>query len=264
MRWIFNGRPIIGGMLLSLAIALKIYPVLLLPYLLLRSPMQLSPLDAVAFDSRTQRAHRWPGGYAVLGAAVGLVVLFILPGFHVGFGHLLELHGQWLRFCLATQSVDQTVRTGNQSLLGVLARLPWICNGTQSQVSTAHLTLLLKLYPPLVLGLTAVLYLLVYLRRTASVLTDLSLLLLWMTVASPRAWTFNFAAEFLPAVVLSTQVLRQPRKCWVAITALLLAFAALTFPTNLFHFPARWTLWAYMLQNKHFDAAVVMGIAVVL
>jgi hypothetical protein len=234
-----RGRSFLGGLLLSLAIALKLYPALLVPYLLLRKD--------------------WRG---IAGITLGLLILFGLPGFFVGFGDLIPLHQQWLKFCMSTQIASQTIRTGNQSLLGVLARLPFITNGRQGLLSPENLAKLIHVYPVIVLVLTAGVYGFLY-RSTRNAVRDVGLLLLWMTLASPRAWTFNFAVEILPAMLLAATILDRRRGSWMAVIALICVPIALGFPTNSLSFSDRWTLGAYILQNKHFDAAIILAVAVI-
>jgi hypothetical protein len=267
MSLMLTGRSFLGGLLLSLAIGLKLYPALLVPYLLLRKD--------------------WRG---IAGVCVGVLILFCIPGFFVGFGHLIPLHQQWLKFCMSTQIASQTIRTGNQSLLGVLARLPMITNGRQGLVSADNLAKLIRIYPAIVLVLTAGVYAFLYrstrrlhtgLAASAAialaaeaaspvrasndriVVRDVSLLLLWMTLASPRAWTFNFAVEILPAMLLAGAILDRRPRCWAAIIALLCVPIALGFPTNSLTFSDRWSLGAYALQNKHFDAALILAAALI-
>ena len=268
MTLMLAGWSFLGGLLLSLAIGLKLYPALLVPYLLLRKD--------------------WRG---IAGVCVGMFILFSIPGFFVGFGDLLPLHQHWLKFCMSTQIASQTVRTGNQSLLGVLARLPMITNGRQGLLSPDNLAKLIHIYPVIVIALTAGVYAYLYAStrrlptglaasaasalatKSASpaeachdqpVIRDVALLLIWMTLASPRAWTFNFAIEILGAMLLAGVIVDRRGRYWIAIIALLCVPVALGFPTNSLTFSDRWSLGAYLVQNKHFDAAVILAVAICL
>jgi hypothetical protein len=232
-----SGRSFLGGLLLSIPVALKLYPAILVPYLLLRKD--------------------WRG---VAGVAIGSLLLFGIPAIFVGLHELIPLHIKWLKFCMSTQIANQTIRTGNQSLLGVLARLPFITNGNQQLISQADLDKLMHIYPIILIIITALVYGLILISKRNPV-RDVALLLLWMTIASPRAWTFNFAVEILPAMLLAAVIVDRRPGSGLEIAALLCAPIALMFPTNLIHFSQAWSLGAYLLQNKHFDAAVIMGFA---
>ena len=233
-------RPILGGVALSLAVGLKIYPLLLAPYLLLRR-------------------RWWPG---LIGLAIGLLVQFVTPALFVGPRGLLPLHREWLQFCLQTQVPMQTFRAGNQSLLGVLARTPPVSDGVHL-FSPSHLDQLQHAYPAIVLAVTAALYVLLWSRRTGDPVADVSLLLIWMTLASPRAWTFNFAAELPAAILLARAVVDQRRRWPLAAVALLAAVWAITFPTNSLPPQGGWSFGIQFLLDKHFVAAVLMATAVV-
>jgi hypothetical protein len=154
------------------------------------------------------------------------------------------------------------VRTGNQSLLGVLARLPWICLGNQAIVSMDNLHRLLNIYPEIVAALTAVIFTCLFFIKL-NPLRDTAVLLVWMTLAAPRAWTFNFCVELLPAVYLATVIADRRQQSWLAIAALVCIPIAIVFPTNSLSFGDRWALWSYLLQNKHFIAAAIVALAVV-
>jgi hypothetical protein len=235
------GRPVLGGLSLSLAVGLKIYPLLLAPYLLLRRQW-------------------WPG---LIGLAAGLLLQFATPAMFVGSRGLLPLHREWLRFCLDTQLPAQTIRTGNQSLLGVLARTQPISDGVHV-FSPAHLQALERAYPAVVVLVTIALYVGHWVRRNRHALAEVSVLLIWMTVASPRAWTFNFAAELPAAAVLAGVALRRDRRWPLAVVALASAVWAVTFNTNRLGTPAGWSLGVQLLYDKHFIAAVAIAGAVAL
>ena len=236
-----SGRPVLGGIALALAVGLKIYPLLLAPYLLLRRKW-------------------WPG---LIGLAVGLLMQFAAPSPFIGARNLWPLHRQWLTFCVDTQLPEQTYRAGNQSLLGVLARTRRISNGFTCSPGP-RLESLQHVYPAVVLAVTAGLYgLLLARRRHADPLRDVSLLLIWMTVASPRAWTFNFVAELPAAVLLASAIVHRRRRWPLAVAALVAAVWAVTFPTNRLPSQHGWSLGTQFLLDKHFVAAVVLAVAVI-
>ena len=232
------GRPVLGGAALSLAVGLKLYPMLLVPYLLLRR-------------------RWWPG---LIGLAGGLAAQFVAPALFVRPGRLLSLHAEWLRFCLNTQSVEQTIRAGNQSLLGVLARTPAVSDGVHL-FAPARLDQLQHGYPVVVLLVTAALYAWVVVRRVGPAVA-VSVLLVWMTVASPRAWTFNFAAELPATVLLAVAIVRRQWGWPLAVVALAGLVYAVAFDTNRLPPPRGWTAGTQFLYDKHFAAAVVLAVAV--
>ena len=242
LNLMLSGRCFLGGLVLSLAVGLKLYPALLVPYLLLRKD--------------------WRG---IAGVTIGILILFAAPAAFVGWHRVIPLHTEWLRFCVSTQITDQTTRSGNQSLLAVLARLPFITDGKQRLVSAANLANLLKIYPLIVVAITGVIYAGLYLsnRKSPKPVFDVALLLLWMTIAAPRAWTFNFAAEILAAFLLADVVVARREHFRLAAAALASVAIALAFPTNSFTYSSRWGLTAYLLQNKHFDALVFLGAVVI-
>ena len=236
-----GGQPFLGGMSLSLAVGLKIYPLLLGPYLLLRR-------------------RWWPG---LLGLAAGLAVQFALPAVFVGPRAVPALHREWIAFCLHTQSVPQTIRWGNDALLGVLARTPWVSDGVHVY-SAAHLATLERLYPAVVLAITAAVFALILVRRRGPAV-DVPLLLVWVTLAAPRAWTFNLAAELPAAVLLAVVIVHKPPRWPWALAALLGVLVAVGINTNgwLNQTPTRWALGPQLLWDKHFLAAVALVAAVV-
>ncbi len=235
------GWPIVGGMLLALAVGMKIYPLLLLPYLLLRRQW-------------------WPG---LTGVAIGLAILFVTPALFVGSHGLLPLHREWLKFCVDTQLPMQTYRAGNESLLGVLARTPGVSDGVHL-FSPDHLAALQHAYPAIVIVMTAGLYGLLASRRTRDPLADASLLLIWMTLASPRAWTFNLAAELPAAVLMAACVVGRDRWWPLAAVALVAPIYAVSLPTNppLLPLPTHWTFGTQFLYDKHFVAAATLAVGV--
>ena len=123
-----------GGLLLAAGCAIKVAPVVLLPYLVLRGD--------------------WRG---LAGAAVGGVLLVSAPALSFGVNGTVELHRDWLRHTNETQVPSQNYRHGNQGLMGQLARLPHVSNGffLTSPDDLANLT---RIYPLLVMGCGALLY----------------------------------------------------------------------------------------------------------
>ncbi len=235
------GRPVVGGISLSLAIGLKLYPALLVPYLLLRR-------------------RWWPG---LIGVAIGLTAQFAAPALFVGGRGLLPLHREWLAFCLHTQVPMQTYRAGNESLLGALARTPPVSDGVHL-FSPERLATLQRVYPAVVLGITAATYGWLLVRRTRDPVADVAVLLVWMTLAGPRAWTFNLAAELPGAVLLATAAVGRRRRWPLAVVALVGLVYAVACPTNppLLPLPTRWTFGTQFLYDKHFLAAALLAVAV--
>jgi hypothetical protein len=241
MTLYLSGRPFLGGLSLSLAVALKLYPALMVPYLMLRKDVR-----------------------GLAGVAIGLTILFVSPALTVGPARLVAVHREWLTFCVATQTDNQTVRVGNQSLLGVLGRLPWVTD-SRERSDPGAVAKLEKVYPVVVMIATVAVYGLVCLtRRRPPVVADVAILLLWMTLASPRCWTFNLCSEVLAATLLAARVVVGPAgRAW-PIAALSGVLIAIGFPTNHLPYPEHgWAVWAFVVQNKHFDAAVLlMGVTI--
>lgn len=240
-------RSVWGGVALATACMLKLAPLALLPALAL------------------QKA--WRG---LAGVAIGLVVLFLVPVPWVGWSRNLELHGEWLQHCLATQVPVQSYRPGNQSILAQLARLPAISNGHECY-STEHLQWLCRWYPVLLVGLTLVVHgLIVWHRRKRGPQQELcrrrqelvywALLLVFVTLASPRAWRCNFVALFLPSALVAERIgQRGPGRFWYA-SALFAVLLATLWPTNGVG-EGSWNLGSWVILGKHFWGAVVLGVA---
>lgn len=190
------GRNFTGGVLLAGAAALKLWPVVMAPYLLVR--------------------RDWRG---LAGVAVGGALFLLTPAPWVGFDGAVELHRDWLRHARDTQVPVQNYRTGNQGLMGMLARLPHVSNGWVC-VSKANLAALDRSYPYLVAGLAAALYGWIAwdLRRRRGASDEdrrdreilyLSLLFVFTTVTHPCAWRCNYSLLLLPCVVLARRAVER-------------------------------------------------------
>jgi hypothetical protein len=191
------GRNFTGGLLLAAACVLKLAPVVLLPYLVLR--------------------RDWRG---LAGVAVGGVFVLLLPSPWVGFEGTVQIHRAWLDHLSATQVPFFNYRPGNQGLMGLLARLPWFSNGG-FLYSSENLAALVKVFPLVVAGLGALLYAGIAWRTLRAPAAenpdaaarrengDVALLLIFLTLANPCAWRCNFAAFLLPCMMLASHVYRR-------------------------------------------------------
>jgi hypothetical protein len=243
------GHPFVGGLLLSVAVGLKLYPILLTPWLVLRRD-----------------------GRGCAGVATGLFGLFLLPALWVGGAGSLDLHLQWMRLTQETQSAGQTIRTGNQSLLAVLARLPVISDG-HTVLAPERLAALCQWYP-LLLGLvTAAVYgalMIVRARQPRNLpgaesrLRDnvaYAVLLVLMTLAGPRSWRCNFAALVFPCMLLAAGVCQRRPGGWRGLAALIVLTLLNVCRTEGIFWPDDpWALWP--LAANHFLGALAIGVAV--
>lgn len=246
--WLFctrTNRHFLGGLVLSVAIAMKIYPALLVPFMLLRGDVR-----------------------GVAGCATGLIVLFLAPAIWIGLPDLLTLHTDWIGYNLQRQDEWQTIRYSNQSLLSVLARLPFVSDGHQVYSDT-NLAALYRMYPFIVVTAAIAVYGYIWIDQRRWRDTDLeqsrtlahvSLLFIVMTLATPRAWPFNFAIELLPAMIIAAILLDGARPRWLPAVALLAVFAAICVPSPAFQ--GEWRLWAFVIQSKHFFAALLLAYAI--
>jgi hypothetical protein len=241
------GRQYLGGILLATASALKLAPLALVPYLVLR--------------------RDWRG---LAGFLTGSIMLAFVPFPWVGFRALVPLHFEWLRHCIATQVPLQTYRPGNQSLLAQLARLPPVSDG-HHLLSSDALDNLLRLYPALVVGLAACLYIWIWSQcrkcpgqgdtteqNPVRVSVHLALLLIFLTLAHPRAWRCNFVAFLLPCTLLARQVWQRRTGTWVAAAALAAVFLAGVWPTRGIG-EHGWNCAAWLLLGKHFWGGVALA-----
>jgi hypothetical protein len=245
LGWVWcrrRGWNFAGGLLLAGACALKLAPALLLPYLLLRRD-----------------------GRGLAGVIAGTAALVLLPAAWVGWQGTVNLHRQWMQHTAATQIPAQTCRRGNQSLLAQLARLPAISRGDEC-IAPENLEALQRDYLLLIPALALALYGWVYrqMRRDASTACEnvvLAVLLIFLTLAHPRAWRCNFVALLFPCMLLGEQVRRRPGLLR-ALAALGLLFAAGAWPTRDLAADS-WSLLNWLLLGKHFWAALAIGLVCV-
>jgi hypothetical protein len=235
-----RGWPFLGGLALAGACAVKIAPLLLFPYLVVR--------------------RDWRG---LSGILLGGTFLVALPAMWFGWEGTVRLHEEWAQQTLRTQVPGQTIRASNQSFLGQIARLSAISNG-RSWCDLENLNMLQRAYPILVLGLAAILYgwIVWHARRPGDVDQQqrrenlhLCLLFIFMTLAHPRAWSCNFVALLLPTIILAETVCRgRPgwRVALVPIVLMALASALKTIDLD----GDDWTWPAWLNQGRHFWAAL--------
>jgi len=243
-----RGRPVVGGILLAAACALKLAPGLLLPYLVLR------------------RDYR-----GLAGVLVGSLVLFALPALWVGWDGTVRLHQQWPRHCGETQIPSQTCHPMNQSLLGLLARLPWISNGGTC-FSLENLHALERGYFLVLLLLAAGAYGWIFRvrRQTHNRLTaeqersrdncHFALLLILMTVANVRAWVFNYVALFPACLILADHIVRRAPGWKIALAGLasVVLIAPMCWPDP---YTADWSFPVWLMQGKFFWNGLAVGSA---
>jgi hypothetical protein len=92
-------RPLAAGAALALGIAVKVWPLFFVPYLLVRRQWKM-----------------------VQGAAVILIVLTLLPSFYFGFGKNVDLLAEWFNQEFRIQTGQDEIWFPSQSLRGVLMR----------------------------------------------------------------------------------------------------------------------------------------------
>jgi hypothetical protein len=242
-----RGRPFLGGLLLAAAVALKVAPVVLLPYLLVR---------------RDRRG--------LAGALTGAAAFFALPALWVGWEGSLRLHLEWPRLCQSTQALE-TCTAQNQSLLAVLARSPAVSDGN-TVYSADNLGRLENAYPLVVLALAALCYGWIWWQRRAGDLAPgrekvrdnvhLAVLLIVTALVSPRAWPCNFVVAIVALFLLTDEVCRRSPGWIGALAALSLVGVVSAIPRS--HDPAAhwsWGRWVY--QAKDFLALVTVAGATV-
>jgi hypothetical protein len=265
-----GGRNFTGGMLLAAACALKLCPVILTPYLVVRKD--------------------WRG---LAGLVVGTAICVLIPAPWVGLQGTLDLHTDWMAHARLTQAPWQNYRVGNQGFVGMISRLPHISNGVVCY-SDANMENLERTYPLLAIGLAGALY--------AWILWDLRgrrqlpagearqrdnlylvMLLLYMTLAHPSAWRCNFVALLLPCLVLAQNYYLRRSGYALSRAALILVALAWIWPALVLGVPLLWTWtmitaettlldvlkakvvdpdWRFvvwMLQGAHFWVALLVG-----
>jgi hypothetical protein len=242
-----RGRSFVGGILLAAACAIKTFPVLLLPYLLVRRDFR-----------------------GLAGVLAGSLLLFLAPAAWVGWSGTVLLHQEWPRHCLATQIAAQTVCPANQSVLGLLGRLPWVSNGGVCY-SWENLHALEQNYVLIVLALASALYgMILWVRcRTPAIATaervrshenlDLAVLFVFMTLTQARGWTCNFVTLLPGCFFLAGCVAARVRRWHIALLGLALVTGMSTLhayvPEN-----GDWLLMAWVIQAKFFWAGVVLAV----
>lgn len=161
-----QGREILAGALIVIAVVLKPYAVLLLPWLL----------------ARRQRA-------AIVAATIGMLVVLLVPAMRYGFEPAVQLHFDWWR--TVTTSVEESVlNIDNISWLAMYTR--WFGPGGAAQGLTAI---------TIASALVAAAY--VFRMRSAVEFPELleaSLLLTLMPLMSPQGWEYTLLTA-TPAVM---------------------------------------------------------------
>ena len=226
-----RGRSFLGGIFLALATALKLAPALLVPYVIVR--------------------RDWRG---LAGFLVGGLALVVAPAPWTGLNGAIELHLEWARHCHNTQIGAQTCRIENQSMLGMLARLPAIDYRDLQQV-----------YPLILLVLAGAGYVwIIWCRRGTRTPEEersqdnlhLALLFILMTLAHPRAWTCNFVALTPACFLLADRVCRRQPGWKISLAALfLVAGSCASWKSVAGDFS--WTGWIH--QGKDFWTAVAVA-----
>jgi len=183
------GREMSAGLLIAVAIVVKPYAVLLMPYL---------------------AARRRFGSLA--GAAIGLAIALILPVVAYGFNGNLTLLGEWWRTVTET-TAPNLMDFNNVSAASVFAR--WLGPGQTASLLAATLVLIL-------LGLAAAVFLM---RRRVAVPEPLEvgLLLTMMPLISPQGWDYVFLLSTLAVMLLVNYGRELPRPVRIATAIALCA-----------------------------------------
>jgi hypothetical protein len=243
-----RGHRFLGGMSLAAASALKLAPLALVPYLVIQRD-----------------------GRGLAGFLVGGLLLFAAPAAGVGWDGTCQLHAAWIEHTAATQVPVQIYRPGNQSLLAELARLPPISNGHQCY-SLERLMQLAHSYPYVLAGALAVLYAWILWDRLRNRqrpslpangswdLLHFALLLIFLTLANPRAWRCNFVALLFPCMMLAQHVWHRRPGSLIGLLALGSVLLACAMPT---HGIAEqgWSISGWLLLGKHFWGGVAVAAA---
>ena len=241
-----RGRSFLSGLPLAAAIAVKLAPVVLVPYLILRRDWR-----------------------AVAGLLVGGLILLAIPALWVGWEGAIRLHLEWIPHCQETQTFLQTCRRENQSILGALARLPAISNATTCY-SLSRLDTLKRVYPALVLVLAGAIYGWIFwtLPRDRGRLTrkvessrenlHVSLLFIFMTLAHPRGWSFNYVALILPCMLLTVEVFRRSLDWKKALWTLTLLTVVCALPKCV-NVVGDWSWPRWVYQSKDIWAVLLVA-----
>jgi len=109
-------KPVLAGAALALAIAIKVWPLALLPFLLLQSR-----------EAAKERSPGLTAGATLFRRFAASIVLFtliltILPSLYFGFRGNLGLLGEWFNQEFATQTGEEEIWFPSQSLRGVMMR----------------------------------------------------------------------------------------------------------------------------------------------
>ena len=265
------GRNFSGGVLLAAGCALKLAPIVLVPYLVIRKD--------------------WRG---LAGLVAGGLFFVLIPAPWVGVDGTVRLHLDWFRHAKVTQAPYMNYRVGNQGLMGMLSRLPPVSNGAVCYSAT-NLAALENSYPFLVAGLAAALYGWILRDRRArgkSLSSEqqrqrdnlyLVLLFLFMTLTHPSAWRCNFVSLLLPCTVLAQHVCHRRPGYAISRAVLILVFMAWIWSALQIVIPLAWTwpsitqdttvldilkgkivdqnwwLGIWLLQGAHFWTALLVG-----
>jgi hypothetical protein len=237
-----QGRQVWSGILLAAACFVKIVPILIVPYLVLR--------------------RQWRGLAALV---VASLALFLVPAGSMGLVQTVQLHREWKEQLLKTSAAFQIFRISNQSMLGLLARTPTISNGFVCYDET-RLFALAQLYPWLALAGAGLVYLWLWRRRTglssiAGENLELSVLFLFMTIANPRGWSYNNAVLILPCLITLRAVWERWRGWTFALTALAIVGLANVIPSPE-EAPLDFSWLCFVHQSIHFWAMLAMTISV--
>jgi alpha-1,2-mannosyltransferase len=228
-------RSFAGGVLLAVAIGIKLTPLLLVPYFVWRRDFRLC-----------------------LGALVGLMVM--LAGVVVaGWGRLL---GGYVQLLLL--HARGTAYVANQSFNGVVLRV--CCPGLAGQPipeppTAARIVVLLA-------SLLAVLLVLWTLRMNTLAgreerWVEYALLLVALPLLQPFAWFHHFAGAVL-MIILGVRLARTRRLPALALTSLVCAYLALTFLASPLFDATRFTQVALLASNFPLRLVTSLGWAAII
>ncbi len=242
-----TGWHFLGGLCLAAGCALKLAPIVLIPYLLVRKDWR-----------------------SLAGLFFGGAICFLVPVPWIGVSGAAQVHQDWLIFLKDTQTEIHNYRPGNQGLMGVLARLPNFSNG-EVCYSTANLAVLQKYYPFIIAGLGALLYGWIFRdhrHRSRILSTDqlgqrenlyLALLFIFMTLANPCAWRCNFTCLILPCLILAKHYYQRVPGFPLSRFVLILVFLGWLWWPILLISSDGWSLGMWLLQGVHFWTAILVA-----